>query len=83
MNNPTVNAVLLLCVGRLDNEMWCEIEALNACGEAETALSLICTELTQSDVSITVEISEAIRAAAIDLGLGDSFCPHLEALVRD
>ena len=75
--------LLGLCIGRLDDQMWREADDLNQCGEAPNALTLVCRELTQNDVSITRPIYEAIRSAAVELGLGDGVFPALEALIRD
>lgn len=83
MSNPAMEQVLRLCIGRLEDEMWREADALHDCGESEAALSLVCVELTQNDVSITRPIYEAIRRAAEELGLGESAFPALEALIRD
>lgn len=83
MSHPTVERVLRLCIGRLDDQSWSEADDLNDCGESENALTLVCTELTQNHVHITAEIYKAIRVAAKDLGLGESPFPQLEALVRD
>jgi hypothetical protein len=45
-----VEQVLTLCIGRLEDEMWCEADALSRCGESEAALGLICSELSRNDV---------------------------------
>ena len=83
MSTEPLAAALKLLIGRLTDESWTEVDDLNDCGEYEAAITLMCTELLDLDVSITQEIYDRIRAASKAHGLGDDPFPQLESLVRD
>lgn len=78
-----VARVLTLCIGRLSDVTWKEADDLLEAEEAETALSLVCSELLDSDVSITQEIYDAIGEAGRHLDLGTGPASGLEGLIRD
>ncbi len=83
MSRQAVDAALRLLIGRLSDVTWTEADDLNECEEHEAALTLMCNELIDADVSITQEIYDHLRAAARSAGLGDRPFPQLEVLVRD